>query len=204
MSAWRISAASLAVLLLALGVSFAVLYRITDNAEHHSFNAGAKAPDSVHVTAGKQYEISTPGGVKRLAGNGIAGGAVTCTYSTLDGSEGGQLTVAPLGVDTRTVHAIATFVAPITAQVRIKCSGMSGVFVDDSDDAAADPAGLFILLTTIALAAGAALAMSVLYRRPPRNPATSPATSPATAPPTFRPNPPTTTQGDHGHIDTDW
>jgi len=166
----RSRAAVLAVLLLALGIIFAALYRVENSREHHSYNAGAQAPFAVQVTGGKQYEISTPGGVKRLAKHGIAGGNVTCTYQTGAGVAPQNLAVTALGSDTRTVHAVATFVAPISGALHIACGGLSSVFVDDADNAPADPAGLFILLTTISLTAGAALGMSVLYRRAPREP----------------------------------
>jgi hypothetical protein len=165
--------AALAIVLLALAIVFAVLYWIENHSEHHSYNAGARAPQTVHVTKNKQYEISVPGGVKRLAAEGIPGGNVTCTYttSTVTGSVGQALSVTALGSDTRTVHAVATFVAPVTGQIHIACAHVASVFVDDADDVSADPAGLFIVLTTIALTLAAALGLSALYGRPPRVPA---------------------------------
>ncbi len=161
-------AAALAVLLLALGVVFALLYHAKNNEEHHSFNAGARAAYSVHLTKGKQYELSTPGGVKRLDSEGIVVGSVGCTYSPVGSGGSGPLTLAFLGADTRTVHAIATFQSPVTGRVHIQCTQLGGAYIDDADDAPGDPAGLFILLATCAFTAGAALGLSVLYRRPRR------------------------------------
>lgn len=155
---------ALAVLLLALGLMFAVFYRIADGSEHHSYNSGALAPTTVHVTAGRQYEISVSGGVKAVQAH-VDPASITCTYR-LGGGAQASLAVSPLGSDTRTLHAVATFVSPKTGDVHIDCAGLAGgVYVDDADNTPADLAGLFVLLTTIALTLGAALGLSELYRR---------------------------------------
>ena len=151
-------------LLLASGLLFAVLYHLSNNAEHHSFNAGAAAPYAVHVTLGRQYELSTPGGVKWLAAQGVTAAQVSCTYYRRGGG-GGALALTALGSDTRTVHAVATFIGPVTDSIHLQCTEVAGSYVDDADNGASDPAGLFILLATVSLSAGALLAMSVLYRR---------------------------------------
>ena len=153
--------AASAIVLLALGVVFAVLYRISDGSESHSYNRGALAPRSVHVTAGKLYEVSTPGGVAGLQRRGLSVQLKTCTYQ---GAGAGALSLTPLGADTRTVHAVATFVSPVTGQLSIDCPGLpQGTFVDDADDAGADPAGLFLLLATVGFTVGSALGLSALY-----------------------------------------
>ena len=161
----RNAVGSVAVVLLLLGIVFAGLYRIADGSERHSYNAGALAPDYVHVTAGKQYEISTPGGVPALLEHGVAVGQIMCSYRLGAGSSS-ALSVTSLGASTRTVHAVGTFIAPVTGAVHIDCLALtSGVFVDDADDAAPDPAGAFILVSTISFTLGAALGLSALYRR---------------------------------------
>ena len=155
--------ATLALLL--LSVVFAVSYRIADGAEHHSYNVGALAPDMVHVTSGHQYEISIPGGVSVLNRRGVDVDSLTCTYSTAD-SGPQSLTITSLGNGTRTTHAVATFIGPTTGMIHIDCPSLgSAAFVDDADNAAGDPAGLFVLLTTITLTFGIALLLSVLYDR---------------------------------------
>jgi hypothetical protein len=158
-----------AVTLLVLGVVFGALYHVENGREHHSYNAGAKAPDLVRVTLGKQYEVSTPGGIDALIHHGVSIDSISCTYSQAGtGSSSRELDTTALGSSTRTVHAVATFVAPVTGDIHLACQGFTGgVFVDDADDVAADPAGLLLLLATIALTIGAALALSVLYRREP-------------------------------------
>lgn len=154
--------AAIAIVLLALGVVFAVLYRTSDGGESHSYNRGALAPRGVHVTAGNLYEVSTPGGVAGLQRRGLSIQLKTCTYQRAGVT--GTVSLTPLGADTRTVHAVATFVSPVTGEVSIDCPGLpQGTFVDDADDASADPAGLFVLLATVAFTVGAALGLSALY-----------------------------------------
>jgi hypothetical protein len=158
--------AAAAIVLLALGVVFAVLYRVENGAEHHSYNAGARAANTVHVTLGQQYEISTPGGINTLLDHGVSIDKFTCSFAQAGTGATNELDVTPLGSSTRTVHAVATFIGPVTGQVHIACNGfVGGVYVDDADDAPADPAGRFLLLATIAFTFGAALGMSALYRR---------------------------------------
>jgi len=158
----RAARAALAVVLLGAGVIFGVFYRIADGRENHSYNRGATPHFPVHVTLGKQYELSTPGGGSALVRQGLLVSTIRCTWS-------GNGTQSDLGITSlagqRTVHAFATFVGPTTGAVTIRCEGVPSLFVDDADDARADPAGLFVLLATIALTAGAALGLSELYRR---------------------------------------
>jgi hypothetical protein len=183
----------LAGLLLLLGILFVVLWSIQDGSEHHSFNSGATPPASVHITAGKQYEISTPGGIKRLDDAGIVLGTTQCTYATPGAGNTQQLPITVLGAGTRTVHAVATFIAPATGDFRINCAELPGTYVDDADNGAGDLAGLFVLLATLVLTVGAGLGLSVLYRRTSNAPGGHASGRPARR----------AAGGDHSHIATD-
>ena len=153
---------ALAVLLLASGVLFGVFYRFADNAENHSYNAGAQPHFPVHVTLGKQYELSTPGGSDALLKREVIVSGIQCTFGQ-DGSSS-TLGITPL-TDSRTVHAFATFVGPLTGDISVSCNGVPLLFVDDADNVPSDPAALFVLLATICLTLGTAVALSQLYRR---------------------------------------
>jgi hypothetical protein len=154
------------VILLVFGAVFFFLYLVLNGSEHHSFNTGATAPSSVHITEGKVYEISTPGGVVGLQHRGLDPNSISCSYTEIGGGQPTALTIVSLGADTRTTHAVSTFVAPVTGDVHLDCSELTGgVFVDDADNAAGDPAGLFLLLATIAAALAVPLGMSFLYAR---------------------------------------
>jgi hypothetical protein len=156
---------AIAVVLLVFGVLFFCLYFVLNGSEHHSFNSGATPPASVHITQGKVYEISTPGGVVGMQHRGLDPNSVSCSY-TEDGGQATSLQISPLGAGTRTTHAVSTFIAPVTGDVRLDCTEMSGgVFVDDADNGAGDPAGLFLLLATIAISLAVPLGMSFLYKR---------------------------------------
>jgi hypothetical protein len=158
----RLGAAAVALLVLA--ALFAVLYRLGNDREDHSYNPGATPPTNVHVTVGQLYEISTPGGVKAVIGR-IGAGDLNCNYTAVGGSSTNQLDTTRLDSDSRTTHAVATFIAPVTATVRIECRGLQSTFIDDADNVGADPAGLFLLLCTICLTFGAICGLTVLYRR---------------------------------------
>jgi hypothetical protein len=156
---------ALALLLIALAAVFAVLYRHENSGEDHSYNAGNPPPASVEITAGKQYEISTPGGMDTLLAGGGDPTKLNCNYTPLTGNSTLQLATTGLATDTRTTHSVGTFIGPVTGMVRIECRALTTTYIDDADNVSADPAGLFLLLCTLALTAGAGLLMSSLYRR---------------------------------------
>ena len=156
--------AAAAVVLLVLAALFAVLYRIENNREQHSYNAGATPPTNVHITIGQQYEISTPGGIKAVTAR-VGAASLNCNYTAVGGRSTDQLDTTRLDSDTRTTHAVATFIAPVTGLVHIECRALSSTFIDDADGVGSDPAGLFLLLCTICLTFGAISGLSVLYRR---------------------------------------
>jgi hypothetical protein len=151
------------VLLLVAAALYFALFAVSRSSGHHAYDSGT-APTTVTLTAGKQYQLAARGGRPALVSRGASADRPQCSWST--GSVVGQpLTVNPLPADSRSVNVVATFVAPISDQVRITCAGWSAVFVDDSNDSPFDRAGLFLLLGTMALAAGLALGLGVLYRR---------------------------------------
>jgi hypothetical protein len=156
--------AALAIGLIALAALFAVLYRLDNSRENHSYNAGATPPANVRLTMGKTYEISTPGGLPSLTDRGVNPASLNCNYTPVVGSSTQQLAITALGNDSRTTHAVATFTAPVSGLVHIECRALIATFIDDADNVSGDPAGFFLLLCTIALTVGAMLGLSVLYR----------------------------------------
>jgi hypothetical protein len=155
----------IAVVLLAAGVLCAVLYAIANSHENHSFNSGATPPRQVQITAGRQYEISTPGGIDALHKKGLDQSTLRCSYATVGDQGSVNLDLTALGNDSRTTHAVATFIGPVSGLVQIACPELSATFIDDADNGSGDPAGLFMLLCVIFLTGGAALGLSALYRR---------------------------------------
>ncbi len=153
--------AAAATALIIAALLFGALYRIVSGTEHHSFSPGATAPNTVHVTAGKNYLLARPGGVKDLHARGVDVANPQCEWSV--GGAGSQaLTVTAAGTATKATNAVGTFVAPYTGDLHIDCLGWGPMFVDDADDAARDNAGWLLLLTTITLTAGVVLALATL------------------------------------------
>jgi len=156
-----------AVLLLVAAVLFAGVHRVADGSEHHSYNSGSQPASAYQLTAGRQYRLSTRGGLDDLVKRGVNVTSPQCTWST-DTSTSQFLQVTPIGTDARSTHAVASFVAPAGGRLHIDCADFGAISVDDADNATFDLAGLFLVLTVITLTAGAAFGMSALYRRQTR------------------------------------
>jgi hypothetical protein len=157
----------LAVVVLLAGALCGGLYRVSDGAEKHSYNAGAVPPETVRLTVGHRYEISVPGGRKALQKRGIVTTSAQCSV-TPDGGVEVPLAVTVLSNDVRPTNALANFVSPISGRVHLDCGSWGAVFVDDSDDSGWDYAGLWLVLAAIFLTAGVALGLSALYTRTAR------------------------------------
>jgi hypothetical protein len=157
----RPTRAAAATGLIIAGLLLAALYRIVSSSEHHSFSAGPVAPNTAHVTQGKQYTLSTPGGVKRLKQHGIEVTTPQCEWS-VGGSASQALTVTAAGEFTKASNVVATFVAPFTGDLHFDCLGWGPMYVDNADNASADIAGWSLLLAVIMLTAGVALGLAAL------------------------------------------
>lgn len=153
--------AAVAAALLLLGVGLAAAYRVISGTEHQAFSIGAVPPASSHVTEGKTYQLSIPGGVSALKKRGLNVSTPQCEWSA-DGSGSQVLQAAASGPDTKAINTVATFVSPITGAIHVDCAGWGAMYVDDADNAPADVAGWFLILAVIALAVGAGLGISAL------------------------------------------
>jgi hypothetical protein len=140
---------------------FGALYRIVSGTEHHAYAPGAVAPNSVHLTLGKTYLLSAAGGVKDLQARGVDVATPQCEWSV--GGAGSQaLTVTAAGSQTKATDVVGTFEAPYTGDVHIDCLGWGPMFVDNADTSAPDVAGWLLLIATVMLTAGIALALATL------------------------------------------
>lgn len=129
--------------------------------EHHAYAEGS-APSSVHLTAGHTYRISFPGGVERARLREPLAGP-SCTYTRPGVAGAAALTIYPEDATTKATDVIATFVAPVSGRVAITCAGLSGVYVDDADDAGFDWATLLLVLASAALLVFVGTAGSLLW-----------------------------------------
>jgi hypothetical protein len=148
------------VVLLVLGAGLWVAYRLLAGTEPLSYAQGAP-PETVQLVNGRSYALAIRGGVPAEQQLGIPPKALRCDVS---GPRIGvrPLTLTPETVGTKAINQIASFVAPVSGQVRVSCAGLTAVFVDDAANAPGDHAGLALLLATIALTIGAPLALSAL------------------------------------------
>jgi hypothetical protein len=153
--------AAAATALIIAALLFGALYRIVSGTEHHAFSPGAVAPNTVHVTAGKNYLLAAPGGVKDLQGRGVDVATPQCEWSV--GGGGSQaLTVTAAGTGTKATNVVGTFIAPYTGNLHVDCLGWGPMFVDNADNASGDTAGWLLLLATLTLTVGVALALATL------------------------------------------
>ena len=156
-----VRAAVVGVLLLVLGVLCWLASRLASGTENHAYSSSAVAPNSVHVTSGRTYELSYPGGVAALAGQGIDPGSLVCDWS-LRGGVRQSLPLVVEGTNTLRRNVVGEFTADTTGDIHIACNGLGAMFVDDADHAPGDPSGWLLLLATVALVLGVPLALSGL------------------------------------------
>lgn len=156
--------------MIAIGLLAYVGQQLASTGGPHSYDPSAVAPKTVTLTAGATYLLSTAQGPKAAP----AATPLRCAYRTTSGLPvQDALAVQPLSGDTRATHAVASFVSPVGGRVMITCSGGTvgsrEVFVDNSDAAPGDPAGLLLLLAVVTLLAGSGLLLGGWYAatRPP-------------------------------------
>jgi hypothetical protein len=158
-----------AVLLL-LGLASLGGWRLLSGIQSQPYASGATPPTSVHVTEGHSYSLAVPGGVGAMIRAGVPttptrNGAqlgLECSWS-IHGAAAQALTVSAESVDTKAETTVGGFVAPATGALRITCAHWGAMYVPDSDDRAADVSGWLLVLSTIALTIGGALALSAGY-----------------------------------------
>lgn len=136
-------AAGVALVLLAL-----VLFggsRVIAAGQRHAYDPGARPPAAYHVTSGKTYQLSSPRSVAQLKKAGLLG-SLECFITTGSGEQT-SLGLASTSEDDRNLHVVATMIAPTTGQVRVSCTGIGDVFIDDADDAGPDRSAMLMLLS---------------------------------------------------------
>lgn len=180
-------------LVLSLGFVALAASNVTSRAQHHAYDAGAQPPASVHLTAGKHYQLSSPGGVQPLVNAGVLAANVnlTCVATPTGGGIAQLLTLQDASGDTRNLTVFASFTSSQTGDFHVQCPGVPKVFVDDADNAAFDWSGLLTVLASLLLVAGVGVFASGLLdlldeRRPLRAASAesaqeSPADDPASA-----------------------
>jgi hypothetical protein len=159
----RATRATLAAVALLVGVTCAGLAWVFAVTESHAYAHGP-APEAVHLTSGRQYLLSVPGGYRALVKRA---NVLTpqCTYTPQPADSGAPtlpLAVEPFGADTKATNAVGSFVAPTTGDLRIECLGWGGVYVDDADDSGFDVSTLLVTVASVALLAAVGLGLSAL------------------------------------------
>jgi hypothetical protein len=149
------------VLLLVLGLSAWGASRVYAGVESSAFAPSALPPVSVALTAGRQYTLGYPGGVRGLAARGMTPADLACDWQRPAGSPR-ELSVQTVPTDTVLTSTVGTFVAPVGGELMITCGELGSMFIDDADDAGADVAGWLLVLASAALAVGGVLCLRQL------------------------------------------
>lgn len=156
--------------LVAVGVLLWAGYHVVARGEAHSYTDGAAPPAYVTLHAGARYTLGYPGGRPAAERQGVSPDALTCT-ATPRGGAPTRLQVAAEASGTKATTQIASFRAPFGGPARVRCAGLSPVYVDN---ATGDPSGYLLVLATIALAVGVPVLLSagrlVLAGRAPAEP----------------------------------
>lgn len=159
-----------AVTLLA-GLVALLMWHLVSSGDHLPYRDGA-TPRPAQLTKENTYSLAVPGGVRAMlrAGvptrseNGTDVISLECTYARSGSAGQSRLDVTPESTSTKAENTVGQFVAPVTGQVRIACSGWGAMFVPDSDDRPYDWAGFAVLAATVLLTVGSALGLSELRR----------------------------------------
>ena len=163
-----------AVASLLIGLALVGAWRVVGGSQNLPFDSGASPASSVQVTRGHTYSIAVPGGVGAMLAHDVPTRVVDgqdvlnlqCTWtsaaSAASASSPLPLTVSAEATGTKAENTVGHFVSPVSGRVRVYCAGWGAMFVPDSDDRPYDWAGLLLLLATILLTVGAALALTEL------------------------------------------
>jgi hypothetical protein len=167
----RPTRALVAVTALLIGLALVGAWRVVGGSQNLPFDSGATPASSVQVTRGHTYSIAVPGGVDAMLAHGVPTRSIDgqdvvdlqCTWAQPSSAFGAQpLQVTPEATGTKAENTVGHFVAVASGRVRVYCDGWGAMFVPDSDDRPYDGAGLSLLLATILLTVGAALALAEL------------------------------------------
>lgn len=159
-----------AALLLLIGLAALGGWRVLSGTESQPFAEGASPPGTVQVTQNRTYSLAVPGGAPAMLAAGVAATPTSsgdelgleCSWS-INGTAAQSLTVSPESVDTKAETTVGHFIAPATGALKITCAHWGAMYVPDSDDRAGDPSGWLLVLSTITLTVGGALALSAIY-----------------------------------------
>lgn len=133
-----------AVLLILACLLFAAS-RVVAAGQRHAYDPGAVPEAGYAVTAGRTYQLSASRSVAELKKAGLLGDLPCFTTSAT--GEQNPLALTSLADDDRNLHQFATFLAPVTGSIRVSCTGIADVFIDDADSAAPDRSALLVLLS---------------------------------------------------------
>ena len=159
------SGASLAAgaVLLVLALVLFASSRVVAAGQRHAYDPAANPPPAYHLTAGKTYQLSSTRSVAELK----QAGTLTDLACYVTSSTGVQtpVTLASTADDDRNLHHFATLVAPSTGEVRLSCTGIPDVFIDDADNSPPDRSAPLVLLSILAGLLGVIAACSGGYAR---------------------------------------
>ena len=155
----------LGVLLILVAMVLFGASRLIAGSQRHAYDPHASPPPTYHLTAGKQYQLATSGGMAALAGSGaLATGSSPSCAATADTGQNDPLTIDAVTSDDRDLHVIATFTAQATGVFHVHCDRIAAVFVDDADDSARDWSAVGVLAAALLGLVGAAMAVSGAYQ----------------------------------------
>lgn len=159
-----------AVASLLIGLALVGAWRVVGGTQNLPFDSGASPASTVQLTRGHTYSIAVPGGVGAMLARDVPTRVVDgqdvlnlqCTWTSAASANPLPLTVSAEATGTKAENTVGHFVSPVSGRVRVYCAGWGAMFVPDSNDRPYDWAGLSLLLATILLTVGAALALTEL------------------------------------------
>ncbi len=135
------------LVLLALALMSWVGHTVAEGGGRHSWDAGALPAPTQLVTVGPDVHAVRRCRHRRPRHRaGHLGPATDLFLRRRERRERG-LDVQTTSTDSRVLHQLGTFQAPLSDDIAVTCEGTGPVFIDDADNRTFDTAGLLVLVT---------------------------------------------------------
>jgi hypothetical protein len=154
----------LGILVVLVAMIFFGASRLLAGSQRHAYDPHATPPPTYRLTAGRQYQLSTIGGVRQLTSSGVVatGSNLSCA-ATADSGQNDPLMIDEVRSDDRDLHVIATFTAQSSGDFHVHCDRIAAVFVDDADQPVRDWSGIGVPVAAILALLGVSMAISGAY-----------------------------------------
>jgi D-serine deaminase-like pyridoxal phosphate-dependent protein len=158
--------AAVAWALVAVAIVSMIGSRVANTAEERVFSAAASPPPYVRLKSGVSYTVSRPTGAPSAYAVSSLGAPASLDCGLIEKTtlrtHPVHLVASAAGTS---IYGVGTFVSPVSGQVKVICSGLGPIWIDDAEEVPFDYAGALVLLTVVSGFAAASVLLVLGYRR---------------------------------------